>query len=41
MHDDLKIAVDEFFASLSLEFCKKGINDLPARWAKVIDTSGD
>ncbi|KHJ79788.1 transposase [Oesophagostomum dentatum] len=39
--DDLKMAVDEFVASQPPEFWRKGINDLPARWAKVIDMSGD
>ncbi|KHJ99123.1 hypothetical protein OESDEN_00891 [Oesophagostomum dentatum] len=38
---DLKMAVDEFFASQPPEFWAKGINDLTARWANVIDMSGD
>lgn len=40
-YDDLKTAVDNFFASQSPEFWAKGINDLPNRWAKVMGLNGE
>ena len=40
-YDDLKTAVTNFFASQSLEFWMKGIEDLPNRWEKVINCDGD
>ena len=39
--DDLKTAVDDFFASQSPEFWAQGNNDLPTRWVKVMDIFGD
>ncbi|PAV60690.1 hypothetical protein WR25_14446 [Diploscapter pachys] len=39
-YDDLKTAVNDFFASQSPEFWAQGINDLPNKWAKVTDLNG-
>ncbi|PAV71623.1 hypothetical protein WR25_17611 [Diploscapter pachys] len=39
--DDLKTAVDDFFASQSPEFWAQGINALPNKWAKVTDLNGE
>jgi len=40
-YNDLKTAVTDFFASQPLEFWTKGIEELPNRWVKVIDSDGD
>ena len=38
--DDLKTAVDDFFASQPPEFCAKSSSDLPNKWARVTDLNG-
>jgi len=40
-YDDLKTAITDFFALQPLEFWTKGIEELPNRWVKVIDSDGD
>ncbi|PAV83298.1 hypothetical protein WR25_19269 [Diploscapter pachys] len=40
-YDDLKTAVNNFFASQSPKFWAKSSSDLPNRWARVTDLNGE
>ncbi|VDO72341.1 unnamed protein product [Heligmosomoides polygyrus] len=40
-YDNLKSDIAEFFESQPPEFWAKGIDDLPNRWATVVDNCGD
>jgi len=40
-YEDLKLDITNFFESRPLEFWAKGIDDLPNRWANVVDNCGE
>ncbi|GAU99978.1 hypothetical protein RvY_10907 [Ramazzottius varieornatus] len=41
MSDELKSTFEKFLASLSPDFCQKGLEMLPEKWKKCVDSVGD